>query len=274
MREVYIPDASGVINAFSAGQRMRQQREADAEEQRSREARRGVGAAMATGDYAGAAKLAYDTGDLNTGLQLQQRGDAATAAARKRELIKQSKTDPKAAADAALDAGEFDLYEDLKGLTDAAEKQRYGQFAAVIRSIGQEEPDQWDDLVAANRGQLESLGIPAQEIDGFIRATPEQRTGMMAMLLQRADQFDKFQTERHQDRTHAATEADRAADNKRAEAQLALSRQSVGISAGNLGQRRAEHAARLAGKGGYAAGAGNPNTMTDAELLAALNGGR
>ena len=256
MRDIYIPDASGVINAFSAGQRQLEARRSMAEEQQAKQARRGVGAAMASGNYGEAARLAYDSGDLNVGLQLQTRGDEATKATKKREIITQSQTDPKAAAAAALAEGEFDLYKDLKGITDAAEKQRYASYAAVIRAIGSKEPDQWDDEIASNREQLQGLGIPAQEIDNFIAASPAQRTGMMAILLQRADQFDKFQEEREKDRAFQATEADRARDNARGDAQLAISRQSVGISGGNLAQRRAEHAARMAGKGGYAAPGG------------------
>lgn len=257
MRDIYIPDAGGVINAFQAGQRQLEARRTMMEEQRAKAARRGVGAAMATGDYGEAARLAFDSGDLNTGLQLQTRGDEARKATKKREIIAQSRTDPKAAADAALAEGEFDLYEDLKGITDAAEKQRYGAYAAVIRAIGSKEPDQWDDEIAANREQLQGLGIPAQEIDNFIAASPAQRTGMMAILLQRADQFDKFQAEQAAAAKFRADEADRAIDNKRADAQLSVSRANSGISAANLAQRRAEHAARLAGKGGYAAPGAN-----------------
>lgn len=257
MRDIYIPDASGAINAFQAGRRMLEGRRAEEAQRQQVEARRGVGAAMASGDYATAARLAYDTGDLSTGMQLQARGDDARKAARKREIITQGRTDPAAAQEAALAEGEFDLYDDLKGLTDAAEKQRYAAFGAVLRTIAKEEPDRWDDLIAANRGQLESLNVPAAEIDSFIAASPEQRTGMMALMLQRADMFDKYQTESAAAAKFRADEADRATDNKRADAQLALSRQSVGISGGNLAQRRAEHAARVAGKGGYAApGAG------------------
>ena len=250
MRDIYIPDAGGVLNAFQAGRRMLDARREEQEQQAQREARRGIGAAMASGDYGEAARLAYDTGDLSTGLQLQTRGEEARKATKKREIITQSKADPKAAAEAALAEGEFDLYEDIRKVTDAAEKQRYAGFAAVIRSIGSREPDEWDDLIAANRGQLESLGIPAAEIDSFIKATPEQRTGMMALMLQRADQFDKFQTERHQDRTFEAQQNDKKADNARADAQLALSRAQLGVSQGNLAQRRAEHAERKA-QGGY-----------------------
>jgi hypothetical protein len=254
MRDVYIPDGSAMLGAFAAGQRMRQQRQELADEQARREATRGIGAAMASGDYAGAARLAYDTGDLQTGLSLQTRGDQIRKDARKREIITQSKTDPKKAAEDALAEGDFDLYDDLRKVTDDAEKQRYGAFAVVLRSIAQNEPDQWDDLIAANRGQLEGLGVPAQEIDAFIQASPEQRTGMMALMLQRADQFDKFQTEQKDRRDFTATQADRAADNKRADDQLAISRAQLGVAQGNLALSR-QREGRMA-KGG-SSGDGN-----------------
>lgn len=254
MRELYVPDGSAMIGAFEAGRQARHQREAMADEQRRREAARSIGSAMATGDYSTAARLALETGDLGTGLKLQEADQSAKATARKRDILTRSRTDPKAAQDAALEAGDFDLYEDLKGLTDEAEKTRYAQFAAVLRAIGSEEPDRWDDLIVANRGQLESLGIAPTEIDAFVQASPEQRRGMMAVMLQRADQFDKFQTERHQDREFTATQEERARDNRRADQQLAISRQNAGISAANLAQRKAEHAARES-QGGYGLGA-------------------
>lgn len=253
MAEVYMPDASQWINAFGAGQRMAAGRREEQAERARAEARRGIGAAMATGDYKTAAQLAYGAGDVDTGFQLQKRSDEIAAQGRKRDVLKAFQADPDAALNDALDV-DPDLYKDLKGIKDDAEKQRYGQYAAVLRVIGREEPDRWDDLVAANRGQLEGLGIKPAEIDGFIQATPEQRVAMMAALLQRADQFDKYQTERHQDRTFDATQAEREADNKRADEQLRISRGSLGVSQGQLDLARRREG-RVAAKGG-SSGAG------------------
>jgi hypothetical protein len=254
VRDIYVPDGSAMIGAFQAGQRQRQYRDEMEEERRAREARRGVGAMMASGDYEGAAAAAFDAGDLSTGLQLRGASEKSKADARRREIRKTFASDPDAAVNAALEEDE-DLYKDLRELQDAAQKQRYAQFAAVLRTIGQQEPEQWDDLVAANRGQLEAAGVAGAEIDAFLQASPQQRVGMMALMLQRADQFDKFQTERHQDREFKATQEDRAQDNRRADQQLAISRGNLAVSQGNLSQRRTEHAERKA-QGGYAPGPG------------------
>lgn len=243
MADIYIPNAANWINALEAGRegamtRRKQQATADA------------GRLMTSGDYAGAA-AALMPHDLGAGLQLQKYGEEQKTKARRADIRKKFGEDPDAALGEAL---EFDdeLYKDLREIKDEAQKKQYQQFGAILRTIGRQEPDQWDDLIAANRAQLIAVGAPESEINAFLAAAPEQRQTMMAAMLARADQFDKFMEQGDKDRTHAATQADREADNRRADAQLGISRQQLGVSQGNLAQRRAEHAARLAGEGGYA----------------------
>lgn len=252
---MYVPDGSAMLNAFVTGQRQLEQRQALEEESAQREARRGVGAAMAAGNYDEAARLAYEGGDLGTGYQLQQRGQEAALQGRKRAALKQFETDPDAALTSALEI-DPDFYSELRKIGDERKLAKAKQWGGILRAIAAEPEEMWDDHIGANRAQLEALDIPAAEIDGFIRARPEDRRVLMSTMLSRADMLDKYLDQRDKDRTFQATQADREADNKRADAQLGIARANLGVSQGNLAQRRAEHAARMAGKGGYAAPGG------------------
>lgn len=226
MAEIYVPNAASWINALEAGREVGMTRRKEA-------ATRNIGGAMARGDYTEAARLAYDAGELNSGLTLQKYGDAEKAKGRKKAIRQQYASDPDGAMKAALDEDE-ELYKDLKDLTDEADKQRYAQFGAILRTIGRQPEDRWDDEIAANRGQLVALKVPEQEIDAFISADQSGRRAMMAAMLARADQFDKYETQGNTDRTFAATEADRATDNARAAEQLKISRGQLAVSQGQL----------------------------------------
>lgn len=234
MAEIYVPNAADWINAAEAGREVGMVR-------RKRRTAQDVGGAMARGDYETAARLSLEGGDLSTGVTLKKFGDEQKLKGRKTEIRKQFATDPEGATAAALEVDE-DLYKDLKGLTDEAQKQRYAQFGAILRTIGQQPEDQWDDLIAANRPQLTALQVPEAEINAFISAQPEQRRAMMAAMLARADQFDKFQEQGNKDREFSATQAERKADNTRADRQLSISEQQLALA------RQRE--ARVAAKGG------------------------
>lgn len=244
MSDIYIPSMTDAIRAFQSGRDVALDRRHD-------RATAEAGQLLMTGDYAGAAAVLAPH-DVQAGLKLRQAGTEQEREQRRREIRAKYRTDPKGAMDAALEEDQ-DLYKDLRDLTDEAEKKRYGEFGAIIRTIGAQEPDRWDDLVAANRPRLVQLGIPEAEIDGFLAADDSGRRVMMASMLGRVDQFDAFQKERQEARKFEADEAARLSDDKRADAQLEVSRGQLGVSRANLGQRQAEHAARVAGKGGYAA---------------------
>lgn len=261
MAELYIPNAANWINAFEAGQDARMVRQ-------KRDAAAAIGGAMASGDYKRAAELAYGAGEFGTGLKLQERQEAAQDKARRTEVLKQATTDPEGAATAALEI-DPDFYTELKGIADKAKLEKAKKFGGILRSIGNEPEDAWDDLIAANRGSIEALDIPPQEIDAFIQAQPEQRRVMMRTMLARADMLDAY-----------LGDLDKAADNKRADAQFEETKRGnrvseqqrgaqIGIAQGNLAQRRAEHAERKK-QGGYGS---NPLAgISDDELLAAIGG--
>jgi hypothetical protein len=249
MDRIYIPSMTEAIGAYEAGQDRRQQRDAV-------EGRRQVGGLMAAGDYAGAARSALQSGDLDLGMKAQQVGAARQEAERRARLGTMAATDPGAAAREALAGGDLDFYKELDGIADAQKLQKAQAFGGVLRGIAAEPEDMWDDLISGNRAQLEALDIPPNEIDFFIQSSPEQRRVLMATMLQRADMLDGYLTDRFEQTKFQAQERDRAADNARADQQLQISRGSLGVSQANLAQRRAEHAARVAGRGGYGAPGG------------------
>lgn len=249
MDRIYIPSMTEAIGAYEAGQDRRQQRD-------EVEGLRQMGGLMASGDYAGAARSAYARGDLDRGLKVQQVGTAQREAERRARLGVRAATDPGGAAQEALASGDLEFYKELDGIADAQKLQKAQAFGGILRGIATEPEDMWDDLIAANRAQLEALDIPPSEIDFFINAPPEQRRVLMASMQQRADMLDGYLKDRFEQTKFQAQERDRAADNARADQQLQISRGSLGVSQANLAQRQREHAARQA-QGGYGAAGGS-----------------
>lgn len=249
MAELIIPSMTGAIEAYRLGREDRKARERD-------EAGRRIGGLMASGDYAGAASAAYGVGDFGTGAKLDEIGRARGETERRARLGQMAVEDPNAARDEALRSGDFELYKEFDSITQASQARAAQQAYAIIRTVADEPEDMWDDLVAANRARLEGLNVPAQEIDAFLQAAPEQRRLMMGVMMQRADKYDAWVKDRFEREKFEAQERDRAADNARADQQVQISRGQLGVSQANLAQRRAEHSARVKGQGGYAAPGG------------------
>lgn len=250
MTEIYIPRMTDAINAFEAG------RQGSLDRQKAQAAQM-IGGAMARGDYRAAADAAYGSGDYQIGSQIERVGDERQSRERRKAYgAKVAAGDLTGAAKDALGDGELEYYSQVEKIQDAQKLQKAKQFGGILRSIASEPEDAWDDRIAENRQALEALDIPPQEIDFFIQASPDQRRVLMSTMLSRADMLDSYLDDRREDKKFASQEADRKADNARADRQ-------VGIAAGHLQQRRAEHEARKEGKGGYGVPGSSPYVPDD-----------
>lgn len=251
----YVPNAADWIGALEAGQKARMVRQQD-------EARQMIGGAMARGDYQAAAQAAFGAGEYQAGSQIEKIGAERAAAERRAGYgAKLKEGDVSGAAQDALAGGDLDYYKELDSIADAQKLEKAKAFGGILRAIGSEPEDVWDDLIAANRAKLQALDIPAQEIDFFIQASPEQRRVLMAQMLSRADMLDSYLKQRFDERKFTADQEARLRDDKRADAQLAISRGRLGVDQGNLAQRRREHEARERGVGGYGVGGYDANAI-------------
>lgn len=221
MADIYIPNAANWINALEAGRE-------GAMTRRKQQAQAAAGQRLMTGDYSGAAEQLMPF-DMGTGLKLQEYGEKKQERGRKRETLRRFQEDPDAALAEALEI-DPDFYKELKDVADETRLKKAQQWGGVLRSIGLEPEDQWDDLVAANRAQLIALDIPEQEIDAFIQADPQSRRVMMSTMLSRAEMLDKYLAQRNSDREFTATQADRQRDDARADRQLGISEEQLRLS--------------------------------------------
>lgn len=194
MREVYVPKASDWIGAFEAGQQ-------GAMTRRKEEGARQIGGLMASGDYKGASAAAFGTGEYATGAQLEKIGLDRAATTRRQGYATKLSSGGKAAdiAQEALAGGDLDFYKELDGIADKQKLEKIKAWGGILRSIGSEPEDAWDDLILANRGQLEALDISPAEIDFFAQSDPAQRRVLMSTMLSRADMLDKYLDDRRQD---------------------------------------------------------------------------
>ncbi|HEY9219548.1 MAG TPA: lytic transglycosylase domain-containing protein [Phenylobacterium sp.] len=190
MVQVYVPNVADAINAFEAGQQ-------GAMERRKRQAAADISGAMARGDYAAAAQAAYGAGDYGVGSQISKLGREFQAEARRKGYgEKVASGDFKGAQNDALAGGDLDYYAALGKIADDKKLEKAKAFGGILRAVGQEPEDRWDDLIQANRAQLEALDIPASEIDFFVNAAPDQRRVLMATMLSRADMLDGYLKDR------------------------------------------------------------------------------
>lgn len=275
MAEMYLPNAANWIDAFNAGQDVSMTR-------KKRDATTQAAGFMAKGDYAGAAQaiLPYDP---SAGLALTKEAEAQKAKTRKTEIRKAYQDDPQAGLSQALEYDD-DLYKDLKGIDDAATLKKAKEWGGMLRGVASLPEDQWDDEILANRGRLEALGIPAQEIDGFISAPPQTRRVMMSAMLSRADMLDSYYKDQDSaadnaraDAAQTETERQHRVSERQGDARIGLSRQQLGVAQAGLGLRREQHEARLKGQGGYGRpvmGGGDMSQMSDDELESLLNEGQ
>lgn len=194
MVQVYVPKATDWIGAFEAGQQ-------GAMTRRKEEGARQIGGLMASGDYKGASAAAFGTGEYATGAQLEKIGSDRDATTRRQTYATKLSTGGRAdeIAKEALAAGDLDFYKELDGIADKQKLDKAKAFGGILRAIGSEPEDAWDDLILANRGQLEALDISPAEIDFFAQSDPAQRRVLMSTMLSRADMLDKYLDDRRQD---------------------------------------------------------------------------
>lgn len=194
MVQVYVPNSMDAISAFEAGQQGAMTRRKD-------QASRQIGGLMASGDYKGASAAAFGTGDYATGAQLEKIGSDRETSGRRLDLTRRLSSGGKAdeIAQEALAGGDLDFYKELDGIADKQKLEKAKAFGGILRAIGSEPEDAWDDLILANRGQLEALDISPAEIDFFAQSDPGQRRVLMSTMLSRADMLDKYLDDRRQD---------------------------------------------------------------------------
>lgn len=245
MAEIYIPRMTDAINAFEAGRQ-------GALERQKQQAAQMIGGAMARGDYRSAAEAAFGAGDYATGLKIEEVGRERQARDRRANYGQQYAAGRgKEAVAEAYGAGDFEIGGELQQAINAASKaekefmqQKAERIAAIVAPLGDiPETDmvRRKAYIAEHRADLLAAGYTDEQLASF-----EPTNANLAPIYSQALGLKDYLSNQREDAKFAAQEADRRADNERADKQL-------GVSQGNLAQRRVEHAARMAGKGGYAA---------------------
>lgn len=263
MERLYLPDAREWINSFEAGQ------QAGMTDQKNR-AVRTAGGLMTSGDYSGAS-AAIMPYDMQSGLAIQKMGAERESQTRRAEYGRLAAAgDHKGARDKAYAGGDWEIAKEMQEALDKASeaqraqvKQNAATVAAIVAPLGDiADMAQRKAYIEQNREALIGAGYTAEQLAGF-----EPTDANLARVFTEAMGIEKYLEHRG-----------RVADDKRADAQAAevarhnraseaTSRASVGVSAGNLSQRRAEHAARLQGRGGYAAGASYDDLPPGAQVV-------
>lgn len=182
MAELYLPDARDWIASYDAGHQtaMAGQKEA---------ATRQAGGLMASGDYAGAAKALYTSGDLQNGSAVAQAGQQQASYADK--LTRQKSVQAKLAAGdisgAYAAAGtDADLLGGLDKVADHA-KETTATLAGALQGLKTPDgqwlpPDQARAKFAAMKPTLLARGLDPQQINGF-DPTPENLSAIQGQVL-------------------------------------------------------------------------------------------
>lgn len=252
----YVPDATGWINAFEAGQR-------GAMTRRKQQAAQQIGGLMASGDYEGAAAAAYGAGDYATGSQIEQAGAGRAAAARKatygRQFAEGKGSD---AVKSAYGAGDFEIGGDLQKAIDSAGerekafmKEKADRIAAIVAPLGDiPETDMAarKAYIATHAAELMSAGYTAEQLDTF-----EPTNVNLAPIYSQALGLKDYLTQQDRLRDDARAERQIGESERHNRVSEGVSAGSLAVSRGNLAQRQTEHAARMAGKGGYASPGGS-----------------
>ncbi len=250
MAEIYIPRMTDAINAFEAGRQ-------GALERQKQQAARMIGGAMSRGDYKAAAEAAFGAGDYGTGLKIEEVAkDRQTTERRARygELYAGGKG--KDAVAEAYRYGDFEIGGELQKVLDQADKaskqaikDRAGAIADIVAPLGEIPETNMAErkaYIMRMAPQLLAAGYTQEQLDTF-----EPTDANLAPIFSQAMGIKDYLSDRR-----AAEKA--TADEQYRASQLAISRGQLGVAQGNLAQRQAEHSARVAGKGGYAApGAGS-----------------
>lgn len=203
-------------------------------------------------------------------------------------------TDPDAAVKGLMEAGDIQGANALRtfGRQDAQDKARAqvapmieaGDYAGAAQGVAGVDPEMAQQLMAwaktakaeekaALQAKMEATAkallplkdLPPEQaaarwlqIAPTLGAKPEDidftQPGVIEAHINEALEVKDIIAQQKDARDFAATQADREADNRRADAQLRVSQGQLGVSRGNLGQRQREHEERRR-QGGYA-GAG------------------
>lgn len=221
---------------FAEGQEIAQQR-------RQNQARREAGNIFAT-DPEKAAEIFFNAGEFEKGLAVREYGEKAKAKkARAEALGMAAKGDFAGAQTAALAGDDLETYNAVSSMSKERRelaKASAEQLATVGQWVSKFPYTERRAAIQQQRQLLLDQGLTPEQIDGFdptdqaIQGFTSQALGLKGMLEQ----------------------ADRDADNRRADAQLEETRRhnraGETTAQGNLAQRRTEHSERKA-QGGYSA---------------------
>lgn len=246
-----------------------------------------VGGALSNGDYQGAARAAFALGDLETGGALQRYSQQQEQLARRSavggQLAEAIRAPGSARAPAlreaqaeAYEGGDLDLGGDIDGMISRLDEQERAAAARRMTTLA----DAADGLLALQQGgtadptalreALVSSYGPQLTAAGF---TPEQmstvdlsRENLMRLRDAGLDLADRL-TARRQQAEAESQNADRQADNTRADAELGLRREQFGetvrhnragegVAAGNLALARQRESRAASGRGSGPAGDG------------------
>lgn len=249
MRDIYIPQAGDMINAFKTGR-------SDLMASQKDEATRRAGGLMSAGDYKGAAAALYPY-DIAAGAKVDEMGRAFDAQGRKVAYGRQlSSGQGKQAVSDAYGAGDFEIAGDIQAQLDkldekglkhtAAINDIYGQAAAAAMELPEDDKAGRLALIQQFAPSLQQLGVEVGDLSGF--DTSNQT--LQAYMIQ-AMGVEKYLQDRRQRAQIEETKRANLAREKNAAGQLS-------VSQGNLGLRREEHQARQA-QGGYGAVSGLPD---------------
>lgn len=238
MADLVLPDPSRWINAYETGRE-------GAMTRRKQEALSLAGRRLMTGDWEGAAGEVLPH-DLATGVKLREMGAEEAARSRRAgygRLVAEGKGDD--AVRGAHAAGDLDeatkLQQALTQMDEAKREQvkaRSERQAAILFPARQMDQTQRKAYVLQNKAALVEAGFTPEEVDAF-DPSDAAYDQLMVQVMGLKDAIAKWDN----DRTFAATEADRKGDNARADRMAAIAARRAELAA-------AAHQARLKA-GGY-----------------------
>lgn len=265
MRDIYIPQAGDMINAFETGRQTRMASQKD-------EATRKAGGLMSAGDYKGAAAALYPY-DIAAGARVDEMGRAVEANTRRAAYGKRvAAGQGQEAVSDAMAAGDWDAASQIGSyLQNATEQQRAQakanaeRLAGIVAPLGDiPESDMAGRkaYIQANRAELIASGFTDAQIDGF-EPTDQNLVPIYVQAIGIKDYLSGKREDKKIELTGAAQEETRR-HNKVTET---VSAGQLSVSQGNLGMRRQEHDARMK-QGGYGAGE-DLSGLSTADLMAA-----